>query len=97
MWSSSQSPFFKHFVATFSTSVTASKMRLQVNASPALLTQGQDILNRALLLLPACIREGFCDGPLRKIEHVGKTERYEIAGQTSEISDPFVEKRFHLA
>ena len=36
--------------------------------------------DRALLLLPARIREGFCDGSLRKIEQVGKTERHEIAG-----------------
>jgi len=73
------------------------QVRLQVNTPPALLAQGQDILNRTVLLLPARIREGFCDGPLRKIEHVGKTERYEIAGQTSEISDPFFKKRLHLA
>jgi hypothetical protein len=50
------------------------QVRLQVNTPPALLAQGQDILNRALLLLPARIREGFCDRSLRKIEHVGKTE-----------------------
>jgi len=72
-------------------------VRLQVNTPQALLAQGQDILNRALLLLPARIREGFCVGPLRPLEHVGKTERYEIAGKTSEISDPFVKKRLHLA
>ena len=41
------------------------QMRLQVNSPPALLTQGQDVLNRAPLLLPARIGEGFCDGPLR--------------------------------
>jgi hypothetical protein len=58
--------------------------------------QGQNILNRAALLLPARIREGFCDGPLRKIEQVGKTERHEIAGKTSEISDALIKKRFHL-
>src|SRR2546423_5008223 len=84
-------------MATFSTWVNRVQVRLQVNTPPAILAQGQDILNRTVLLLPARIREGFCDGSLRKIEHVGKTERHEIAGQTSEISDPFVKKRFHLA
>jgi hypothetical protein len=39
-------------------------MWLQINALPAVLAQGQDILNRALLLLPARIREGFCDARL---------------------------------
>src|SRR6266513_1941129 len=73
------------------------QVRLQVNTPPALLTQGQDILNRAALLLPARIREGFCDRPLRKIECVGKTERHKVAGKTSEVSDTFVEKLFHLA
>ncbi len=73
------------------------EVRLQVNAFPALLAQGQDILNRALLLLPARIREGFCDGPLRKVEHVGKTEGHEIAGKTSEVLDAFGKKRFHFA
>ena len=53
--------------------------------------------DRALLLLPARIREGFCDGPLRKIERVGKRERHKVAGKTSELSDTFVEKLFHLA
>ena len=40
------------------------EVRLQVNTPPGLLPQGQDILNRAALLLPARIREGFCDGRL---------------------------------
>jgi hypothetical protein len=60
------------------------------------LAQVDDVLNRAALLLPARIGEGFCDWPLRKIEHVGETERYEVAGKTSEILDSFVEKLFHL-
>ena len=38
--------------------------------------------DRTLLLLPARIREGFGDGPLREVEHVGETERHEIAGKT---------------
>jgi hypothetical protein len=41
-----------------------------------------DVLNRALLLLPAgCIRERFCDRTLWQIERIGKTERHEIAGK----------------
>lgn len=51
------------------------EVRLQVSASPAVLAQGHDIRNRTLL--PARIGEGFCDGPFRKIEYVGKTERHE--------------------
>jgi len=47
--------------------------------------------------MPARIRKGFCDGPLREIEHVGKTERHEIAGKTSEVLNALVEKLFHLA
>ena len=73
------------------------QMRLQVNTPPAVLAQGLDIFNRAPLLLPACIGEGFCDGPLRKIEHVGKTKGHEIAGKTSEVLDALVEKLFHFA
>jgi hypothetical protein len=73
------------------------EVQLEINTPPAVLAQGQDILNRALLLLPARIREGFCDGPLGKIECIGKTERHKVAGQTSKISDPFVKKRFHFA
>jgi hypothetical protein len=73
------------------------EVQLQANTPPALLMQGQDILNRLALLLPARIREGFCNGPLGKIECIGKTERHKVAGQTSEISDPFVKKWFHFA
>jgi hypothetical protein len=40
------------------------EVRLQANAAPTVPTQGQEILNRALLLLPARIREGFCDARL---------------------------------
>jgi hypothetical protein len=40
-----------------------------------------DVLNRALLILPACIRERFCDRPLCQTEHIGKTVRHEIAGK----------------
>jgi hypothetical protein len=31
-----------------------------------------DVLNRVLLLLPACIRERYCDRPLWQIERIGK-------------------------
>ena len=71
-------------------------MRLQVNTPPAVLAQGLDILNRALLLLPARIREGFCDRPLGKIKQVGKTDRHEVGGKTPEISDAIIEKLFHF-
>jgi hypothetical protein len=72
------------------------KVQSQVNTPPTLPTQGQYVMNGALLLLPARIRKGFCDGSLRKIKRIGKTERHEIAGKTSKISAPFVKKRFHL-
>jgi len=58
-------------------------MQLHVNALPPVLAQVDHVLNRAALLLPARIREGFCDRPLRKIEHIGETERHEIAGKAS--------------
>src|SRR5437764_970410 len=72
------------------------QMQSEINAFPAVLAQGYDVLNRPLLLLPTCICKGFCDGPLGKIECSGKTERNEIAGKTSVILDAFTQKLFHL-
>jgi len=72
------------------------QMQLNVNALPTVLAQIDDVLNRVALLLPARIREGFCDRPLGKIEQIGETERYEIAGKTSVILNAFVEQLFHL-
>ena len=61
-----------------------------------MLTQGIDVLNRPLLLLLARIRERFCDRPFGEIERISKTERHEIAGQTSVILDAFLKNLFHL-
>ena len=72
------------------------QMQLHVNALPTVLAQVDDVLNRAALLLPTRIGEGFCDRPLRKIEQIGETERYEVARKTSEILNAFVEQLFHL-
>jgi hypothetical protein len=55
------------------------EMQLQINSTPAVLAQGDDILNRAFLLLPACICERFCDGPFGKIERPG-TKIFEGCG-----------------
>ena len=72
------------------------QMQLYVNALPTVLAQVDHVLNRVALLLPACIGERFCDWSLGKIEHIGETERYEVAGKTSEILNAFLEKVFHL-
>src|SRR6516164_3503528 len=57
------------------------QMQLYVNALPTVLAQVDHVLNRVALLLPACIGERFCDWSLGKIEHIGETERYEVAGK----------------
>src|SRR6516165_11636278 len=72
------------------------QMQLHVNALPTVLAQVDHVLNCAALLLPARIGEGFCDWPLRKIEHIGETQRHEITGKTSEILNSFLEQLFHL-
>src|SRR5947207_8097541 len=84
------------FAATFSTWLTASRCRCRSTPLPAVLTQGIDVLNRPLLLLLARIRERFCDRPFGEIERISKTERHEIAGQTSVILDAFLKNLFHL-
>ena len=43
------------------------EMHFQVDALPALLAQGDEVLDRVALLLPAGIGESFCDRPLGKI------------------------------
>jgi hypothetical protein len=69
--------FFQNFDGNFFHLRNCVKVQSLVNTAPTLLAQRQYILNGALLLLPARIRTGFCDGPLRKIECIGKTKRYK--------------------
>jgi len=72
------------------------QMQLHVNPVPAVLAKCHDILNRTPLLLPARICERFCYRPLGKIKRIGKTERDEISGETSEILNALVKQLFHL-
>src|ERR1051325_11822605 len=53
------------------------EMHFYVNAFPAVFAKSNEIFNRAVLLLPAGIRESFGDRALRKIKHVGETKRHE--------------------
>ena len=71
-------------------------MQFQVDALPTLLAQGDEALDRAALLLPTGISESFCDRALGEIKQVGKTERHEVGGKASEISDTITENLFHF-
>jgi len=70
------------------------KMHLNVHASPTVITEPNDILNRGMLLLVIRIHESLCDRALREIKCVGKTERHEVSGKTSEILNAVAENRF---
>jgi len=88
---------FKAFLGDFLRLCDRVEMHFYVNTFPAVLAKSNEVFKRAVLLLPARIRESFGDRTLGKIKHVGETKRHEIAGETSKISHSTAQKLFHLA